>query len=212
SLLALERYWFEERGFHGSRGDYYNRSNSYLSEVLDDREGLPITLSLLYIELARRLGVRVEGVGLPGHFVVRHVPREGTPELIDVYDGCTRMTRAAADRKVRDLAGRPLAEADLEAVSKKAIVVRMLHNLLGVARRERDEAGLLRYLDAILAVDPGSAAERGLRAGLRFQAGGVEGAREDVDWLWEKRPEGIDLEQVGRMKRLLDRAGREGER
>ena len=54
-LAALERHLFREKGFHGSRGDYYNRSNSYLSEVIDDREGLPITLSVLYLELARRL-------------------------------------------------------------------------------------------------------------------------------------------------------------
>ena len=86
-LDALRKYLFEENGFHGSRGDYYNRANSYLNEVLDDREGLPITLSVVYIELARRIGLKVEGVGLPGHFVVRHVPAEGEPQLIDVYDG-----------------------------------------------------------------------------------------------------------------------------
>ncbi len=84
---------FTERGFHGSRGDYYNRSNSYLSEVIDDREGLPITLSVLYIELARRLGVRLEGVGLPGHFVVRHVPAKGEAQLIDVYEGGQPLTQ-----------------------------------------------------------------------------------------------------------------------
>ena len=88
---ALNKYLFTERGFHGSRGDYYNRANSHLSEVLDDREGLPITLSVLYIELGRRLGLKIEGVGMPGHFVVRHVPAKG---------------ERAADRRLRRAASR----------------------------------------------------------------------------------------------------------
>src|SRR6266545_2808792 len=84
-LAALNKDLFAGRGFHGSRGDYYNRANSYLNEVLEDREGLPITLSLLYMELGRRLGLKIEGVSLPGHFVVRHVPAKGKPQLIDVF-------------------------------------------------------------------------------------------------------------------------------
>jgi S1-C subfamily serine protease/regulator of sirC expression with transglutaminase-like and TPR domain len=199
-LAALDRYLFREKGFHGSRGDYYNRSNSYLSEVIDDREGLPITLSLLYIELARRVGVRVEGVGLPGHFVVRH-----GKTLIDVFEGGTRMTRADAARKVREISGRQLTDEDLEAVSAKQVVVRVLYNLMGVARRERDAEGMLRYVDAMLAVTPDSAEERGLRATLRFQTGDLEGAEADVDWLLEKKPEGIDLDRLGQLKRFLQR-------
>src|SRR5262249_34925188 len=195
-LAALERLLFRERGFHGSRADYYNRSNSYLSEGIDDREGLPITLSLLYMELAAKLGVRVEGVGLPGHFIVRHVPAKGRPELIDVYESAARMSRAEADLKVRSRLGRPLADEDLQAVTKKLLLMRMLHNLLGIARREKDQAGTLRYLDALLTVQPDAAEERGLRVATRFAAGDLKGAREDVEWLYEKRPEGLDLERV----------------
>src|SRR5439155_20180561 len=86
-LAVLNKFLFEERGYHGSRSDYYHRSNSYLNEVIDDREGLPITLSVLYIELARRVGLKVEGVGLPGHFVVRVLPSKGEPQFIDVFEG-----------------------------------------------------------------------------------------------------------------------------
>src|SRR5216684_5716061 len=82
-LAALNKYLFTERGFHGSRQDYYNRSNSYLNEVLDDREGIPITLSVLYIELARRVGLKVVGIPLPGHFVVEFLPEKGEGKLID---------------------------------------------------------------------------------------------------------------------------------
>jgi regulator of sirC expression with transglutaminase-like and TPR domain len=202
-LAALEQYLFRERGFHGSRGDYYNRSNSYLSEVIDDREGLPITLSVLYIELARRLGVKVEGVGLPGHFVVSHVPKEGKPQLIDVYEGGVRMSRDEAAKKVRDLTERELEDEDLKAVPPRMILVRMLHNLLRVARDERDAAGMLRYVDAIIAIHPQAAEERMLRAGLRYQTGDLRGSRADVDWLLRERPEGIDLKRVRQMRDFL---------
>ncbi|HVW01748.1 MAG TPA: trypsin-like peptidase domain-containing protein, partial [Planctomycetaceae bacterium] len=76
-LGAMNRFLFEENGFHGSRGDYYNKANSYLNEVLDDREGLPITLAVVYMELGRRLGLNIVGVALPGHFVVAHLPAKG---------------------------------------------------------------------------------------------------------------------------------------
>lgn len=207
-LASLDQYLFREKGFHGSRSDYYNRSNSYLSEVIDDREGLPITLSLLYMELAKRLGVRVEGVGLPGHFVVRHMPVKGTSTLIDVFEGGSRMNRIDAARKVREFTGREMTDEDLEPMTPKQIVVRILHNLLSVARSERDAPAMIRYVDAILAVSPESMEERGLRASLRFQVGDLEGAEADVDWLLEKKPEGIDLDRLGQLKRFLERQRR----
>ncbi|MFT5127313.1 MAG: serine protease Do, partial [Rhodothermales bacterium] len=84
-LAELNNWFFKRHGFHGSRTNYYSRSNSYMNEVLDDREGLPITLAALYLELGRRLGLSIEGVGLPGHFVVRALPADGESQLIDVF-------------------------------------------------------------------------------------------------------------------------------
>jgi regulator of sirC expression with transglutaminase-like and TPR domain len=202
-LAALNQFLFQERGFHGSRGDYYNRSNSYLSEVIDDREGLPITLSVLYLELARRLGVRLEGVGMPGHFVVRHVPKKGEPQLLDVYEGGRTLSKEDAGKKAEEITGRPLRDEDLAAVSKRAVIVRMLHNLLNIAQGEKDTAGMLRYVNAIVTIDPESAVERGLRAGLRYQSGDRKGALQDVDWLLEHQPEGLDVERVRAFRRVL---------
>jgi regulator of sirC expression with transglutaminase-like and TPR domain len=204
-LAALNKYLFAERGFHGSRGDYYNRSNSYLSEVLDDREGIPITLSVLYMELARRLGLKVVGVSLPGHFVVRHEPAKDEPRLIDVYEGGVPLSREEAAKKVEAITGRPLRETDLAAVGKRAILVRMLRNLLNLADQERDGPAMLRYLDAMLVIDPDAAPERAVRAGLRYQGGDKQGALADVDWLLEHEPEGIDLDRVRQLRRVLTR-------
>jgi serine protease Do len=202
-LAALNKYLFQERGFHGSRGDYYNRSNSYLSEVIDDREGIPITLSVLYIELARRLGVRLEGVGLPGHFIVQHTPAKGEPQLIDVYEGGQPLTREEAAQKVHDITGQPLREEHLAVVGKRAILVRMLHNLRNTAESEKDRDGMLRYLNAIVAVDPERAQERGMRMLLRYQTGDREGALQDADWLLEHKPEGLEVERVREFRHLL---------
>src|SRR5262249_515679 len=152
-------------------------------EVLDDREGLPITLSVLYMELARRLGVKVVGVGLPGHFIVKHVSAKGEPQLIDVYEGAKPMTREEASKLVEGYAGKPLQDEQLAAVSKRAILVRMLHNLLRFPREERDAKGMLRYLDTILAISPEAAEERWMRALLRNNMGDKEAARADVNWL-----------------------------
>jgi regulator of sirC expression with transglutaminase-like and TPR domain len=204
-LAALNKALFQERGFHGSRGDYYHRSNSYLNEVIDDREGLPITLSVLYVELAKRLGLKVVGVGLPGHFIVRHVPAKGEAKLLDVYEGGKEMTRAEADKRVRAQLGRPLQDEDLAATGKRAILVRMLHNLLGLAQEEQDVFGALRYLDAILTIAPDSGRERWMRAVLRYNTRQREGAKEDADWLIEHHPEGIDPERVVELRRRLNR-------
>jgi regulator of sirC expression with transglutaminase-like and TPR domain len=207
-LAALNRYLFAERGFHGSRHDYYNRSNSYLNEVIDDREGLPITLSVLYLELARRLGLNVVGIGLPKHFVVKFAPTKGEAQLLDVYEGAKRIPQAEANRLVQAEAERPARQHDFAAVPKKAIVIRMLHNLLGLAADERDLKASLRYLDMIVAIDPAAANERLLRASARIQNGNTKGALEDVDWLMEHHPEGINEERILEFRRLLTRPER----
>src|SRR5262249_12741822 len=165
-LAALKKYLFEQRGFHGSRMDYYNRANSYLNEVLDDREGLPITLSVLYLELARRLGVEVVGVGFAAHCWAKHVPAKGEPQLVDVYEGARPLSRDEAAKLVESYTGQPLRDEQLAAVSKKAILVRMLHNLLRFPREERDAKGMLRYLDTILTISPDAAEDRWMRAPL----------------------------------------------
>jgi regulator of sirC expression with transglutaminase-like and TPR domain len=202
-LKALNKFLFQERGFHGSRVDYYTRANSYINEVIDDREGLPITLSVLYMELARHLKVKVVGVALPGHFIVRHEPAKGEKQLIDVYDGGTFLSEQDAEKIVRNFTGKPLQKKHLAGAGKKAIIVRMLHNLMNVAQDEKDLDGMLRYLDAILTVAPESSDERWARAVFRFQSGQREAALVDVDWLLDNSPPGVDLDRVRELKRLL---------
>jgi serine protease Do len=204
ALEALNQFLFKERGFHGSRGEYYSKSNSYLNEVIDDREGLPITLSVLYIEIARRLKLPVVGVALPGHFVVRHEPADGPAQIVDVYDG-KLMSREQAEKKVKQITGRDATDKDFEPVTKKAIVVRMLHNLINVAASEKDGDAMLRYLDGILAIDPAAHEERWARAKLRAFAEQRAGSLEDCELLLKHAPAEVDLDNVRELRRRLQR-------
>ncbi|MCA9270007.1 MAG: transglutaminase family protein, partial [Planctomycetales bacterium] len=206
---ALDHYLFAENGFHGSRTDYDHRANSYLDRVIDDREGLPITLSVLYIDLGKRLGLPLEGVGLPGHFVVRLAPAKETdePQLIDVFDGARRMPMAEAERRIRAATGEDeVDESYLTAVTPRQIVRRMLQNLLAAARREEDQEAALRYLEAVVAIDPDDAASRGMRSIVRFQTGRRAAALADLDWFLEHEPQGIDLDQIRAMKARFEQA------
>lgn len=204
-LAALNKELFEERGFHGSRNDYYNRANSYLNRVLDDREGIPITLAVLYMELGRRLGLKMAGVGLPGHFVVQHQPKQGQPILIDVYESGKTLRRADAEATVKRITGEGLREEDLAPVTKKAILVRILHNLAGAAHEEEDLPALLRYMDAIVVIAPELSEERLRRAAVRYQTGDRPGAVEDLDWLLNNDPPGLNRDRVQQLRRILSR-------
>jgi regulator of sirC expression with transglutaminase-like and TPR domain len=194
-LATLNRVLFDELGFHGSRGDYYNRSNSYVNEVLDDREGIPITLAVVYMEIARRLGLTVEGVGFPGHFLVRHAPAVGEPQWLDIFDRGAVRTRADLSKE-RQSVGEELSDEDLAVYGPRAILARMINNLLGIAVREGKQTDVLRYLDAILVVAPDSARDRVMRMVTAARLGRRDAALADARWLLDNQPAGIDLDQV----------------
>jgi serine protease Do len=204
-LAALNTFFFEQRGFHGSRADYYSRSNSYLNEVLDDREGIPITLSLLYAELGNRAGLKLAGIPLPGHFVVRHFPAKGEGPFIDVYERGKSFTLDDAKKRVEER-GLTFADDFVKPAAKKTVIVRMLHNLLHVARDENDAEGGLRYLDGIVMLEPEATEDRLMRSVLRYGKGLKREALEDVDFLLDHLPEGNrDRKRLVEMKRLLEK-------
>ena len=203
-LAGLNDYFFVENGFHGSRNEeYYHRANSYMNRVIDDREGIPVTLSVLYMELGQRVGLDIQGVGLPGHFVAKHVRPEGEDQLIDVFERGKLLSKDDAQALVRLHANRGLAEADLEAAAKRDILVRMIRNLGGLAESKTDGEALLRYLETLVAIVPDSAEYRQQRAGLRAFGNRYAAAIADLDWLLEHEPPGIDLERIDDMRSAL---------
>lgn len=204
-LKLMDDFLFRKNAFHGSRTDYYHEANSHMDRVIDDREGLPVTLSVLYIALAKRLDLNVVGVGLPGHFVVRHEPVHGEPQLIDVFDRGERLGIDDAQMIVMRFTGRPSTAEDLATTEPKDILVRMLTNLHGIAQRKGDSAAMLRYTEAIVAILPESPAWRGMRGVLRHQEGRQRAALEDLDWIIEHEPPGINLDEVRRMRDMFAR-------
>ncbi|MSU78709.1 MAG: trypsin-like serine protease [Gemmataceae bacterium] len=201
-IVALNKFLFNERGFHGSHTEYYAKSNSYLNEVIDDREGLPITLSVLYIEIARELKLTVVGVPLPGHFMVRHETKGSELQLIDVFEG-KLISRAEAEAKVKKVTGRAPTDADFAPAKKKTILVRMLHNLINVAESEKDVSTMLRYLDGIVAINADAYEERWARAVFRFQTGLRVGSLEDTEYLLKHAP--ADVDRVRELRRILQK-------
>ena len=180
---TLNHYLFEEQGFHGSRTDYGHRSNSYINEVLDDREGLPITLSVLYIELARQLDLKVVGVGMPGHFLVRYEPETGESQLVDVFNRGHLISKEDAQTLFAEVNERSWEDAFLNAISPPAILERMLRNLFSAATETPDIERLLKYTEGVIAIRPDSAEDHLRCAVLCYQTQRWQRARAEIEWL-----------------------------
>ena len=200
-LASLSDYLFQQLGFHGSRSDYYARDNSYLNVVLEDREGIPITLSVLYMELAQRLEVTgLHGIPLPGHFVLQHRSGEGKNQLIDVFDGGKLLTTEDAENLVLATTGRDLNETDLDPAGKRSILTRMLRNLIGIDLDSEDPTQAIPELDLLLAIDPEDASSHLSRALLLYQSNAGQRAIADIEWLLEKQPPGIHLDRLHELR------------
>ncbi len=146
SLDSLIRHVFVDQGFSGDRTDYHDPRNSYLDEVLERRIGMPITLAVVLVEVGRRLGIPLDGVGMPGHFLVRE---RGRPDgFIDPFHQGVRIGPDACKARFRTIHG-PTAEfhpSYLEPVASRSIVQRVLNNLT-VTFRSRDPRALDWLLD-----------------------------------------------------------------
>lgn len=208
----LRKFLFEENGFHGSRHDYYNPANSYLNEVLDDREGLPITLSFVFLSVGEQAGIPdLHGVPLPGHFLVKHAPAGTDERLIDVFDGGRYLTHSEADELGSSAARLPVRSEFIRPATKREMIVRLLGNLQSFTERDESPAASLPYADLLVAVagDARSeAAQRIDRARLRSRTGDLAGARADLQWIVDTSPPGFVLEQLNEMIERLDAAGR----
>ena len=189
-VRATNRYFFETLGFQGNQQDYYHAHNSCLNQVLLNRIGIPITLSLVYIEIARRLHRPVVGIGLPGHFLVRYRDESGTT-FIDCFQGrevSFEECRALALETARiDIQALPSA---LAPVTKWQFAVRMLNNMRNVYFQKRDWPRALWILDRLLEAMPQSALERKQRGVLRLEKGDERGALEDFEVYLAVAPSG----------------------
>jgi regulator of sirC expression with transglutaminase-like and TPR domain len=169
TLDGLRHHLFVDQGFVGNQDDYYDPANSYLDDVLDTHLGMPISLAVLTMEVGRRVGVPVAGIGLPGHFLLRD--RVDPEVFVDAFRGGELLDRDGCRKILRRLHGSDaqLDPAWLEPMPRRAILERMLANLVRVFQERGNAADLLwaRDLQAELAGAKGDPRGRlRLRAGL----------------------------------------------
>ena len=204
SVNNLSAYLFDEVGFHGNDSEYYDPRNSYLNEVLARRMGIPITLSLVCIEVGKRLGVPLEGVGMPGHFLLRHRDEPGI--YIDPFhrgillseEECAQLLREATRTAV------PWDQSYLTTVSNRELIARILRNLKGIYLNQHDHQRALGIAGLAVSLQPNIIGERRDRGLIHYQLGNHQAALEDLRIYLAASPPGADTSDV---QRLVDRIG-----
>lgn len=158
TLTGVQRLLFRDLGFDGNRDDYYDPRNSFLDQVVRRRTGIPITLSVLTIEIARRVSVPLWGVGMPGHFLVRD--KVDPNVFVDPFNRGRPLDPTTCAKVFRQIHG-PFARFDpsfLEPVDRASIIARMLTNLRGIFTKNHDVISLAWVLDLVAEL-PGSEAD-----------------------------------------------------
>jgi regulator of sirC expression with transglutaminase-like and TPR domain len=140
-IIMLNRYLFDELGFRANRDDYYDPRNSFLNDVLERKLGIPLTLAIIYMEIGRHIGLPLQGVSFPGHFLVRCALREGAV-ILDPY-----------------ARGVSLGIDDLKAASNRDMLGRLLRNLKSIYTQRKDWLKALAIADYIIFLSPGHATE-----------------------------------------------------
>lgn len=204
-LEALREFLFDEQGFRGNNEQYDDRRNSYMNDVIDRKVGIPLTLSLLYIEVARRAGFDARGVGLPGHFVVR-VIEQGRDLLVDPFHG----GRIITPEDCRDLVTRTTGRGSLfkqdvlRGASARTTVSRLLLNLKRIHLAQGDYARALSVVERLLVVNPGDPREIRDRGLLLAHLGHTASAVSDLEAYLQLAPEASDADSVrGRLAWIL---------
>jgi regulator of sirC expression with transglutaminase-like and TPR domain len=206
-VAGLNRYLFESQGFRGNSEEYHDPRNSFLDQVLLRRTGLPITLSLIYSEVARRLDLPIYGVGMPRHFIVRYLTGGADDLFIDPFHAGRLWSRAECEAQAAAFgAATPRAtEALLAPAPKREILGRMLRNLKAVYTQGGDLMAALAASERILLLAPDDPAELRDRGALRARLGLLALALDDFERYVSLVPRTPDLPSVRRQAHALAR-------
>lgn len=206
-LEALLQVLFRDYGLRGNVAEYYDPRNSLLDEVLERRLGIPISLAVVCIEVGRRAGVPLQGVGLPGHFLLRHARH---PQVVmDPFDGGRFLTLDDCAAILERVSGGTLAFHPrlLRPVGRRQILLRMLCNLRGIYAIRGAARPLLSILDHMLLLAPDGAETRRERGFVRLECGDLPGAIEDLERYLATTPDASDApgltELLTEARRLL---------
>ncbi len=203
---GLCRYLFGEMDFVGAEEEYFDPRASYLNDVLDRRRGIPLSLSVVYMEVARRAGFEVLGVSLPGHFIVKH-PHPDGELFIDPFSGGVALTPKECASKVHSIYGGAVEFQPfmLGAATKRQILARMAHNLKTIYAAGRQHEKALNMVELLLILAPWDLEEIRDRGMLHYHLGDLAGAVEDLETYLEYSREAEDVDTVRRNVRALRR-------
>ena len=212
-LRALTRFFFNELGFAGNVNDYYDRRNSYLHEVLASRRGIPITLALLFTELATQIGLTAHGVSFPGHFLIKVRMPQGEV-VIDPFNGRS-LSREDLDERLVPYRRRHGLEGDfetplglfLQSAPPRDVLARMLRNLKEIHRTAEDWPRLLAVQQRLLLLLPGSLEELRDRGLTWAELGRPAEAATDLEAYLAQRPDADDGPALAERARELRRSG-----
>src|SRR5690242_20398657 len=198
TIYALNTVLFQEEGLRGNRDDYYDPRNSFLNDVLDRKLGIPITLALIYMEVARRIGFPLFGVGMPGHFLLKHYDPEGRQVLIDAFNGGHILSAKDCQRRLNEIyAGQLTFQPEfLMSVSRRQMLTRILNNLKTIYLSTRNFRKALPIVDLVLVIYPRSPEDVKQRALLRYSLGQMRGAADDLDDYLKMSPDASDADEI----------------
>jgi regulator of sirC expression with transglutaminase-like and TPR domain len=197
-LDGLATYLFQELGFRGNEDDYNDPRNCFLNEVLDRRLGIPLTLCIIFMEVARAAGFEARGVGLPGHFVTR-VTLDGRSILVDPYHAAGILTEEDCRDLVKRTTGRPslFRREVLQGVDERGTIARMLLlNLKHIYLKREDYGRALSMVERLLLIMPNDSSEIRDRGFLNAHLGRPSAAVADLESYLTIAPEAPDVESV----------------
>jgi len=197
-IAAMNEVLFQEEVFRGNSVDYYSPRNSFLQHVLDRQLGIPISLALVYMEVARRISFSLYGVGMPGHFLVKHYDVDGHAILIDAVERGSIVTEEDCRRKLNSIySGQVALQPEfLLAVTRRQMLTRMLNNLRSVYLSQRDFRRAVQVVDLILVIYPRSPEDVKQRAVLRYNLNDYRGALNDFEEYVKMSPDASDAEEI----------------
>lgn len=206
-IQCLNEYFYDELGFVGNKNNYYDPRNSFLNQVIDRKTGIPITLSLIYLEVCQRLDFPMVGINLPGHFLIR--PEfEDTGIFIDPFNRGEILFEQDCEERLAKLYGRPIPMQPefLQPVNKRQFLARLLTNLKFIYLNQRDLKKALTNVEYILLLFPDAVSERRDRGLLYFQLGLGSQAVQDLEIYLAMRPKAEDANTI---LQLLDQLRRQ---
>jgi regulator of sirC expression with transglutaminase-like and TPR domain len=204
-IQTINQYLFDELGFIGNTEEYYDPRNSYLNDVIDRRLGIPITLSLIYLEIAQRIKFPMVGVGMPGHFLVRPAVEEMLVFVDPFHKGETMFPEDCQER-LSAIYGRPveLQSEFLEPVGSRYFLARLLTNLKAIYINQDDDRRTLAMVDRILLLFPTALSEQRDRGFIYYKLNRWVEARQDLSDYLEQMPNAPDRDIVNEILSQID--------